>query len=63
MKNRLSRALPLIPVFTALFLFISIVSPVCWNQNGYQLEFALFSVLLGIVCAYCVAVFVENLPN
>lgn len=62
LKKRLYLALPLIPAFTGLCFFIAILSPLSWNDKGaFNPLVGVIAIGLGIVCAYCIAAFVETL--
>lgn len=58
--KRLYRSIPLIPVFSGLFVFIAVFSPMSWTAKGPNLFIILGSVAIGVICAYCVTMFVEE---
>ena len=58
--KKLYRSLPLIPVFSGLFVFIAVFSPISWTAKGPNLFIILGSFAIGMICAYCVTMFVEE---
>ncbi len=60
-KFRLQMSLPLIPVLSGLCFFIAVLSPVAWNDKGaFNISIGALAVAFGIVCAYCIAAFIEE---
>lgn len=58
--KRLYRSIPLIPVFSGLFVFTAVFSPLSWTAKGPNLLIILGSIAIGVICAYCVTMFVEE---
>ncbi|MES2661712.1 MAG: hypothetical protein V4629_00260 [Pseudomonadota bacterium] len=57
-KSRISRSIPLVPVFISIFSFIAIFSSIAW-QCGLIKFFAIGIIALSFVCAYSVTMFVD----
>jgi hypothetical protein len=58
--KRLYRSIPLIPVYCGLFIFIAVLSPMTWSASGINFLMLGEAAGLGIICAYCTTIFVEE---
>jgi hypothetical protein len=57
-KSRINRSIPLVPVFFAIFAFISMFSSIAW-QSGLIKFFAIGIIGLSFICAYSVTMFFD----
>jgi hypothetical protein len=58
--SRLYRSIPLIPVFSIIFNLIVIFSPMTWTARGLNYTFMIGAVVLGVLCAYCTTLFLDQ---
>ena len=58
--SRLYRSIPLIPVFSIIFILIVIFSPMAWTADGLNYAFLIGTVALGVLCAYCATLFYDQ---
>ena len=61
--SRLYRSIPLMPVFSIIFILIVIFSPMAWTPSGLNYTFLIGTVVLGILCAYCSTLFYDQYHN
>ena len=59
-KQRLCITLPLVPAISGMCLFIATLSPLAWNDKGFNPLVGVVAIGFGFVCAYSVAMFVET---
>lgn len=58
--SRLYRSIPLMPVFSIIFILIVIFSPMTWVTTTLNLKFLFGAVGLGAICAYCTTLFFDQ---
>ncbi|MBC7787597.1 MAG: hypothetical protein H7Z18_09260 [Methylophilaceae bacterium] len=59
-KQRIWLSLPLVPVFSGMAFLIAICSPLAWGHKGFIALVGVLAISLGILCAYCTVVFIQE---
>jgi hypothetical protein len=60
LSKKLYRAIPLIPVYSVIFLMIVVFSPLSWTTSKLNPIFIIGAFLLGSLCAYCTVLFLDE---
>jgi len=59
-SRRLYRSIPLMPVFSSLYLFILLLSPSAWNGSELCYTMIAVAIGLGIISAYSATLFFDG---